>query len=357
MKSILAPAVLAALSLAAVPARSAEPAPAKAGCAPMGGLNFVCGPKHAEDLQVLPGGRWLIASGMAEGGGLHLVDVRTKAWRRWIAPAGAKPDARFPGCTAPPDPERFSAQGLSLHPRAGGGARLYVVGHGARESIEVFDIAAGAEPSLAWAGCVLMPDKLVANSVAATPDGAIYATVMLLPGKTMADSLAGKPTGTVLEWRPGQDGFHAIKGTELATDNGIEASADGKTLYVVSSGGRSVTAFDRASWRKLGSAQISGFTPDNVHWGPGGKLYAAGMTDDEPACGGPPHLVNGRVDLTGCPRGYQVATIDPKTMKAKLLVKGPAVPVYTGTATALPAGGNLWISSFATDRIAYRPAP
>ena len=43
-------------------------------CEGSGGLDFVCGPKNAEDLVQVPGTRWLIASGMASDAAIYLVD-------------------------------------------------------------------------------------------------------------------------------------------------------------------------------------------------------------------------------------------------------------------------------------------
>src|SRR4029079_3889143 len=50
-------------------------------CASSGGLNFICGLQAPEDLVLLPGTRWLIASGMAAGSGLHLIDTQAKTAR------------------------------------------------------------------------------------------------------------------------------------------------------------------------------------------------------------------------------------------------------------------------------------
>ena len=333
--------------------------PAAADCPPAGGLSFICGPKNPEDFAVLPDGRWLIASGMAEGGGLHLIDTKTKAWKRWIAPAGAKAAAAFADCDGPPDPERFSAHGLALRTTGKGRARLFVVGHGGREAVEVFDITLGdGEPALAWKGCVRAPDKVELNSVAAAPDGTLLATTLAVPGKSVSDAFYGQPTGAVYERRPGEAAFREVPGTSLPADNGIEISADGRTVYVAATPVQELTAFSRGrTWTKLWTAKLPDTSPDNVHWGPDGRLWAAGMADVEPGCGGRLMPKDGKIDLAGCPRGYRVTAVDPKTGKAELIAKGPALAAYSGTATALAAGGSLWISSFYMDRIAYRPWP
>src|SRR5262245_40891449 len=70
-------------------------------CAPAGGLNFSCGVHNPEDLVLVPNTKWLVASGMAPGSGLHLVDTQAKMVRNLYAPGVAmtRPDkARFAQC-------------------------------------------------------------------------------------------------------------------------------------------------------------------------------------------------------------------------------------------------------------------
>lgn len=343
---------------AAAPASSGS-APQEAECKAEGGLSFICGPQRPEDIAVLPGERWLIASGMAKDGGLHLVDVRNKRWRRWTAAFSGTPDPRFPDCRRPPATGQFIAHGLALVPGRAGRARLYVTGHGEREAVEIFDIEAkGTEPALAWRGCLRASKDVEFNSVAAARDGTILATALHLHGKSLADAFDGKATGAVFEWRPGYPAFREIAGTSLAANNGIAFSEDGKTVYVAASAARQVVAFRRGkNWRKLWAIDVGNLLPDNLRWGPDGKLYTAGMVDDEPGCGGPVRTKNGAVDLMGCVRGFAVAAISPRTRTVQAVLASPPLAGYAGAATAVPAGGYIWMSSFFADRLAYRRWP
>ena len=234
----------------------------------------------------------MIASSMTAGGGLHLVDTVKKTAAPFF-PASAKSahdKTAFPNCPGPLDASKAAFHGLALRPTQGKHYRLYSTQHGARESIEIFDVdATGATPTLTWIGCQPMPDRHPANSVVALGDGTILATVLIMPGKSFAESFEGKNTGAVFEWKPGSAAFRMIPGTELPTNNGIDVSADGREIYVASSGLRQIVVFSRESPAKLlRRGQLKDFTPDNVHWTADGKLIAAGMIDDEPACGGKP---------------------------------------------------------------------
>jgi sugar lactone lactonase YvrE len=241
--------------------------------------------------------------------------------------------------------------GLSLRPAQTGLYSLYATNHGGRESIEIFEVdARNATPSAAWTGCVLLPDKLAANSVAAFSDGALVATVLTLPGKTFEDVWAGRNTGVVLMWTPGSKDFRTLAGTELPGNNGIETSADNREFFVASTGLKRIVAFSRANPSKpLRSAQLKEFAPDNVRL-VGDRLITVGMIDDERSCGGAPKKP---ADIQ-CPRGWIADAIDPKTMAITELARGPAAPPYTGSATAMPVGDTLWLSSFTADRVAYR---
>jgi hypothetical protein len=338
----------------AVVITTAIEAQAPAGCAPSGGLSFICGIQNAEDLVPVPNSHWMFASGMADGSGLHLID--TSAKRASTLYGGGKGTARadrarFPNCPAPLDSKLAHLHGLSLRPAQAAHYTLYATNHGGRESIEVFDVDAGAaSPSATWIGCVPMPDKFPANSVAVFKDGTILATVLITPDKTFEDAFAGRITGVVYQWTPGAPGFKKLPGTELSANNGIETSADDRTFYVASTTTKRVLEFSRADPSKpMRAAQLKEFGPDNIRL-IGGRLVTAGMIDNEPACGGAPKTADG----IRCSRGYIADAIDPKTLAVTEIARGPATPAFTGTATAIPVGNELWLGSFNADRVAYR---
>ena len=77
----------------------------------------------------------------------------------------------------------------------------------------------------------------------------------------------------------------------------------------------------------------------------GTRLVAAGMAVADPSC----------VAGTPCPRGFAAQAIDPKTLVVSDLARFPATPPYSGTATAIPIDGEIWLSSFNGDRVAYGP--
>jgi hypothetical protein len=331
-------------------------------------MSFVCGAERPEDLARIPGTRWLIASGFANGSGIKLVDMQARTLRRWYTgePAQLAPNAaRYPDCASPPDAALMNAQGMSLRSAGERFDLLYVANHGGREAIEIFHIEAahvegGAErdvPSLQWIGCVPMPDGMAANSVATFADGTILATVLNRPGTQIADYVQGRVTGLVYEWKPGTHGFQHVWGADLPGNNGLETSRDGKEFYVVAFGWRSVVAFSHTNpARLLRKAVAPGFMPDNIHWD-GDRLIAAGMQYDEPACGGLRKIVAGIADPMLCHRGYTVAHLDPKAMAWSIIAYAEPNPSFNGASTGLIVGQQLWLGSFQADRIAIRPLP
>jgi hypothetical protein len=347
----LRPLALAALSLLALPAFAQD-------CASAGGQSFICGAMNPEDMVQVPGTDAVLSSGMTDGAGFYHVDAQTGA----LATLGftAKHDASlFPGCPQAPTPQTFNTQGLNIRSTAAGRARLHVVGHGAREAIEVFDVdATGATPQLTWIGCVVMPEGLAANSVASLADGSLLATVLFMPGTTFEQAVALRQnTGAVFEWTPGAAGFTLIEGSELPANNGIETSADGSEFYVVSSGLHTVVAFAHANpTRQLRSTRALPFTPDNVHLGPDGLLYTAGMANDVPECGGAPGANHSIEILAACPRGSIAVAIDPATLQDTVVVQTEATPAFSNATMALPVGDDeLWLGTFAGNRIARAP--
>jgi hypothetical protein len=226
MRSAILTASLACAIVCGIAPISAQ-APA---CTPSGGLNFVCGVQNAEDLVVVPNSRWMVASGMAPGSGLHIVDTQAKTVRNLygVGSANARADkTQYAACPGPLDAKQAVLHGLALRPAASGRYTVYATNHGGRESVEVFELdTSGATPSATWIGCVVTPDKMALNSVAAFTDGSLVATVLILPGKTFEDAFAQRNTGVVLAWKPGDKTFQALPGTELSANNGIETSPD-----------------------------------------------------------------------------------------------------------------------------------
>lgn len=333
-------------------------AAAQGDCEPAGGLEFVCGPENAEDLVLVPGTAWIIGSGMTPGAGFALIDSRDGTWSA-LQPQANHDAAAFPDCATPPPVAALNTHGLALRAGQGRRATLYAVGHGNREAIEVFDVdASGAKPTLTWKGCVEMPDGLAANGVASFADGSLVATVLIMPGKTFADSVARRPTGAVFKWSPGNPGFELIQGTELPGNNGVEVSADGREIYVVSSGFQTIVAFSNTNpARQLRTTKPLPITPDNVHMSADGKLLTAGMKNDEPACGGPPGPQHTLEALSTCPRGFIAISVDPETMQDTVIAEGPATPAFSNATMVLALDRRFWIGTFSGDRVGYGRLP
>ena len=350
---VVALAILSLLGMSA--ARAADE-----GCEGSNGYAYICGPISAEDLVLIPGTKWVIASGFGGGTSLYLVDSAQKTWSDFY-PAGeprARQDmAAYGACPGSPNPNAFVAHGLYIHPGTDGHSTLYVVGHGEREAIEVFDVdATGDLPVLTWTGCVMTPDGMAANSVAALDDGSLLVTIPLHTGISINEALAGRATGAAYEWSPGDEGFTKIDGTEMPYANGIEVSADGKEFYIASSGLQKVLAFSNSNpTRLLRSTEIFSIIPDNLHAGRDGSLITAGLATLDPVCGDVPLSLEFDLDtFASCPRPFTVLAVDPQSMQTKVLASSPAQQHFSNVTMALEGGNELWIGTFAGDRIAYR---
>ena len=76
-------------------------------CDAVGELGFVCGMQNAEDLVQVPDTHWIIASGMAPGASIYLIDSRLKSWS--VLYPGEIPRIQqdmemFGACPGAPDP-------------------------------------------------------------------------------------------------------------------------------------------------------------------------------------------------------------------------------------------------------------
>ncbi len=300
----------------------------------------------------MPGTPWLIASGLNVGQPAHLYLIDTRAKTSAILfPVGQpamKMDAQSaPGCSGPPDLARMSTDGLGLREGRGGVHTLYAANHGDRKAVEVFEVdARGPAPRLAWIGCVPLPAGTLPNAVTPLPEGALLVSSFYDPNDGTAWERMGRGelTGRLLEWRPGQ-GFRDLPGGAMSGANGLETSADGKTIYASAWSARKLVVLPRH-----GGAQRAiplDFMPDNIHRLPDGSLLVGGQKTSVKsiaACHGPQ-----------CPQTWVVARIDPRTGAARTLLTRAGTPAVNYGCTALDVDGTVYITARGDGRILYAP--
>lgn len=335
-------AVLGLLALA--PGARAEDA-----CAPEGRMGYVCGPMNAEDLVLTPGTRWIIASGMTgpgrATGGLYLIDSDRKTSKVLTPEVARAAGPPFADCPSPLDLSRFAPHGLAIRPGARRRDTLYVVNHGGRESIEVFDVdASGAEPRLTWIGCVVLPNGASGNAVAPLPGGGFVATKFQTAGdpqafQKMAD---GIKDGLLYEWTP-KGGFKTVPGSAMSGANGVEVSADGKWIFANAWPEQRVIRFRRGGAGKPVAVKLD-FLPDNIRRSPDGKLLVGGQV-------GP---IKTLLSCSGhCPHEWKVVKLDPVTMKVTPVLDVPGTDAFSDATVGIEVGRTIWVGTYRGDRVAY----
>jgi hypothetical protein len=341
-------------------------APVKAGAERQ--IGYVTGVRSPEDLVGIPNSPWIITSGLAEGqraGSLFLIDRRTKTASDLLrGNVPLKQNSSFyPGCPGPLNKAVISAHGIALRKEAGGRHILYVLNHGGREAIEVFQVDASRQrPSLTWVGCILLPENTVGNGVAPLPGGGIVVTHMAVPRYFATPQAAKSPeawtekftagalTGYAATWTAAS-GWKEVPGTEGSGPNGIEVSPDGKWIWVANWPVREVVRVlarpqqgnPRRSIVKLD------FLPDNLRWGDDGWLWvagAAGTPSDFFACTSKP----------GCRGDYGIARINPATLKVQMVPHPKPSSTFGDATTAAKLGNAIWLGAVAGERVAYLPA-
>lgn len=315
-------------------------------------LGFVLGLYNAEDIAPIPGSRWMVASGMAgpehPQGHLYLVDTVEKTSEELFPSQVEIRESREPyDKVAAPDVASFNAHGLALRPVDERRHLLYLVNHGQREAIEVFEIEMTADrPAVAWIGAITQAPGVWGNAVAAMPDGGIVATNYLdLNDATAFDRVyAGKVTGSLMEWHPGE-GWHEVPHSAFSAPNGVDVSPDGRWFFVASWATKSFVRLSRGvSPVRRETVQLD-FLADNVKWSDG-RLFTAGQISE------PKIVFDGVTSQASCNFAVAAASVDPETLAVQELARFEH-PVFGTAATVLPVNGQLWISSAANDRIAY----
>jgi hypothetical protein len=331
--------VLSVTLLLPCAAGAQPPAGAVVPCAAVTGVAVACGQEAPEDLYALPGDQWVVASAMAGTGGINAVRVSDRtSVRLYPSPSARRQyDAKnYPGCPGPPDATadaRFTTHGLWLEPGRGANRKLFVVGHGSRESIEVFAVdTRGSTPTLTWIGCVIAPNPVGLNSVRGLPDGGFIASNFLARGITPQEQqkmMAGERNGELWEWHA-KSGWAKVPGSEAAGANGLELSDDGKWLYVAAWGSQSFFRLSRGRTPPVREEIPLGFRVDNLHRARDGSLLAAGQAQS----------------------ASKIVKIDPKTLAVTIVVERADDPSFRGGTVAAEVGDRLWVGSYTGDRIA-----
>jgi hypothetical protein len=343
--------VIALLGLLALAAQQG-PVPANpAGCAPRGNVQFVCGLDGPEDLVEVPDSNWIIASGDAAPGAITLVDKRNRNVTALYPSPNMKQQLNsktYDSCPGPIDPaekDKFRAHGIALRPGRGSLYTLYVVHHGNRESIEVFEFDAREKtPALTWVGCAVAPDPIGLNSVVALPEGG-FASTNFLPRNAangIASVRSGQRNGELWEWHT-KTGWKIVPGSEASGANGIEISKDGKWFYMAGWGNQVFIRFSRGQTPVKRDEIPVGFRLDNLRWSPDGTMLIGAGQQMGP---------DGATAV-----GSRVIKIDPKTLKVQDVITYPANDAFEFATGAIQIGREFWVGSVRGTKIAIFPAP
>ena len=333
--------------------------PPVSGCEAAGALVPVCGFQQPEDIELLPDGRTLLISEMGEAdgslaGALALYDTANGTITRLPSSVPAA-SARWgaDACTEAPG-AAFSPHGIDLLRRSDGALELLAVNHGARESVELFEVLQldGAW-SLAWRGCVLPPENAYLNDVAALPDGSFVVSHMFPRDAWMfaginlyvIKGMLGFNTGYAL--RCDALACRRLPGTDAAFPNGVQVDPEGTTLFLNSYLGGEVRKISLADGSLQGSAGI--VAPDNSQWNSQGHLLVASHTASKLEmrdCFG--------IRTGACSAAFAIVELDPQTMATRTLLQHAGAPMGAAT-VAQQVGDALYLGSFVGDRILRAP--
>jgi sugar lactone lactonase YvrE len=327
-------------------------------CADFGQVHQICGLGSPEDLAVLAGSPWLMISEQAPLAGLSgmaALDTRSGRIVRFSPEALASSGVSAQqACAAPQAKVALGGMGVR---RAGNGWRLAIIHHGETDSVQLFDVSLkDGAPRLSWRNCATAPPPLFLNDITVLPGGAIAATHMYdralaakAPKAQLARYLAGKMTGYVVRWSQAA-GWAKIANSDGAFPNGIESSADGRTIYFAETYGHRVNALgvDGAGRRSIAVAM----QPDNVTRAADGRVIVAGGT------GAPVTSTQGCAALRPVGCGF------PSAIDRLDFAAGTATPLFADDGTSVPGASvavaldhTLYVGTSFGDRITVAPLP
>ena len=289
---------------------------------------------NAEDLALLEGGRWIIASSMTGGatrsGALYAIDTETEDLHLLYPSGVSKVTENATDCFTEIAKQDFAPHGITIHVTATGETQLFVVNHGGRESIELFSITLEEIPSLSWTGCIEYPEGSSGNGVAVSDDGTIYAarTSLFDSSKTEQDFL-----GDVVFRRPGEN-WKTVPNSEMMGPNGIVVSPGGEQIFVNAwpIGTLAVINTESGQRKDIDLPLL----PDNIKWSDQGTLLVTGHRapmEEVMSCYISPEPVS--------ENGSAYAEIDPQNLE---IIEVTDVDLGLAT-TAIDVGQSCWLGT------------
>jgi hypothetical protein len=345
-------AVLAIVAVVALPMGIIAQGPPRGGapaapCVQAGNTQYVCDQVSPEDLVIVPGGEWVVSTVYAAPGGVRIINVKDKSTTTAYPSATAKEqfdNKTYEACPGVPNAAmkaNMQTHGVALREGRNSQHTLYVVNHGQRESIEVFQMDARVKPpTLIWIGCVVAPEMIGLNEVLPLADGGFISTDFLARGTDQGArglAMAGANNGFLWEWHAGK-GWAKIPGSEASMPNGLEISKDGKTLYVATWGDQGFFRLSLGQNPPKRDNVKLGFRADNVRWSPDGQLFVTGQVLEQPAA-------------------TVIVKIHPETLKVTEILRRPNTPEFSNGTVTVQVGKELWVGTFRGDRLLVVPAP
>ncbi len=337
-----------------VAACTQKPSPPRPPCSTDSELGSLCGFENPEDVTYVPGYGILVVSNLRlnnHGGFLSALPVAggapTRLWPPDNPDKGGSGFARMasagePGCGAP-DADLFAPHGVYLDVRDPLAPLLYVVNHGGRESVEIFSFGRREnETLLFWTACIELPEGTSGNDVAVAADGEVIVANYMPPTHKMWSNLktaVGLSTGDVIVWNLDKRWRH-LPGTTASGPNGVEVSADDKSIYYSSTGSGTITRVARDGSQ---ARQVNiGGKPDNLTWSAAGTLLAASHESglEFMKC----------LRQQPCRSPWFIAEIEPESLQFKTLLRHDG-DVVGAVAAALEVNHSLYLSSVFDDRI------
>jgi len=323
-------------------------------CASEGKVHYLCGPTNVEDMVHVQGTPWIIASGMTgpgqPPGRLYLIDAHDKSWGSLQASVSERALAPYTGCPGPLDLSKFAPHGIAIRHDPDGNRTLYVVNHGGREAIEVFDVhVTMVSVTMRWIGCVVLPAGASGNAVAPLSDGGFVATRFQTAGDPQAfqKMAAQMKNGLLYDWVPGM-GFKVVPHSQMSGANGVEASADGKWLFANAWPEKRVIRLRRDGVGAPQSVKVN-FLPDNIRMAPDGQLLVAGQDSDMKT------LLS--CAKAHCPHDWTVIKLDPVSLKITPVLQVKGTDAFSDATVGIQVGHEVWVGTYRGDRVAWATLP
>lgn len=303
--------------------------------------HFIEGIVNPEDLFAIPDQSWVIVCSMASPSNSGKIYAVHKEDQEIVLLFDSKALTEGSLETL----RTFSPHGIYMTKETANSYQLYVINHGIRECVEIFQVDfEQAVPRIHWENTLPIPEQVWANGLVVDSQKNIYLTSMYDPRDKdfLAKFNRQEPTGQIWKWSK-LNAWEPFGNQKFSGPNGIGIAANEDRLYLSEWAGQQLHQLSIPNKVVINSIALN-FLPDNIRWSNTGKLLIAGQR-------GIPKEVFLSKGISATNIYFSVIEVDPSLEVVERSIDA-GDREFANATVAVDLGKSYWIGCVENNKIA-----